>query len=947
MEILSATFLLFAISALSPGSVSEVCRGPRCYPAQDWGAACVGAHCPGRADTSASRRQHAQPRTGPAYPSYQQDASFGQQPAQSAPLAPYTIIHPHQHEGFTQQQHQQGGSDGTRRTNPRTITAEVFHPGCAGGTCPSTVSQQPTGDDGSARECKGIGCKLPSRMRQKQKPCGREGCSAHAGDDASRGPSPVHVTDRAAQYLDEVPDFGSERGAWIQLACDIKPGSNELPSEDALVLQLQLSKSQERLVEALRGQQDEIKQLQRLLSEQQAALVSQQREILQQQKRMYEQMEQVKSQYNSLMESFKQTSFQNLQEELDSHMETMTGQIRAHQTQQALSLHKVDMEASVMEVGRPQLACGRCGSEEYCSYSGDRPRCEKCTICPPGFFLVAQCSAHADRICQDRDECLEITGMCGDQQKCLNTPGGFRCQGMTIRDASSGMCGHGYFYNSDMEECQACNECDGEPVVSPCTFVTDTLCTGPAAEASELSLSWAGDVSLQGSKGHVLAGAFSSVQLHIQGRGDAGLVSAEKGHLVLRQHGLVWVDGSLALSHGCRSFVQVCLRLNNSDGSEGRDLSGVRVEQQERRSLQSVSVSGVAEVAPGHIISLFLRSATHQCNQSSEGLQLYDASAAPLSLLWLSHDTGAVAMTAQALVSAHYHTNYHPAFHTTSTSDPYIVGLTHDSRGIRFAESGTVRFVFQQALYSMGQACVSEGFQLAAYLNQNGTSAELFRVFKPGVHYRDTSISISGATKVSPGDAIDFEILSPAQCNVRFFGDGSGISLLSLFWVPAAISSFLTASVANSGLPSGAVRNKPLFFHQTSPRVSQMGLLGKGSLNVRRDFVFRESGTVSMTLDLKLIHSCNLVKVTLLMRRDSEGSRGGHEAEGLRPVHLAQQSAGQMLEGSQWASVSFRTSFQVYNGTAVFFLLDCVRGRVNQISHQTGSGVSVLWVASS
>uniref|UniRef100_A0A3Q3A1R3 Si:ch211-252f13.5 n=1 Tax=Kryptolebias marmoratus TaxID=37003 RepID=A0A3Q3A1R3_KRYMA len=751
-------------------------------------------------------------------------------------LAPYTIIHPHQHEGFTQQQHQQGGSDGTRRTNPRTITAEVFHPGCAGGTCPSTVSQQPTGDDGSARECKGIGCKLPSRMRQKQKPCGREGCSAHAGDDASRGPSPVHVTDRAAQYLDEVPDFGSERGAWIQLACDIKP-SNELPSEDALVLQLQLSKSQERLVEALRGQQDEIKQLQRLLSEQQAALVSQQREILQQQKRMYEQMEQ-----------------------------------------------------------------------------------------------------------QDRDECLEITGMCGDQQKCLNTPG-FRCQGMTIRDASSGMCGHGYFYNSDMEECQACNECDGEPVVSPCTFVTDTLCTGPAAEASELSLSWAGDVSLQGSKGHVLAGAFSSVQLHIQGRGDAGLVSAEKGHLVLRQHGLVWVDGSLALSHGCRSFVQVCLRLNNSDGSEGRDLSGVRVEQQERRSLQSVSVSGVAEVAPGHIISLFLRSATHQCNQSSEGLQLYDASAAPLSLLWLSHDTGAVAMTAQALVSAHYHTNYHPAFHTTSTSDPYIVGLTHDSRGIRFAESGTVRFVFQQALYSMGQACVSEGFQLAAYLNQNGTSAELFRVFKPGVHYRDTSISISGATKVSPGDAIDFEILSPAQCNVRFFGDGSGISLLSLFWVPAAISSFLTASVANSGLPSGAVRNKPLFFHQTSPRVSQMGLLGKGSLNVRRDFVFRESGTVSMTLDLKLIHSCNLVKVTLLMRRDSEGSRGGHEAEGLRPVHLAQQSAGQMLEGSQWASVSFRTSFQVYNGTAVFFLLDCVRGRVNQISHQTGSGVSVLWVA--
>lgn len=59
---------------------------------------------------------------------------------------------------------------------------------------------------------------------------------------------------------------------------------------------------------------------------------------------------QVKTQYNFLMESIKQASFQNLQEELDGHMDTMTGQIRSHQTQQALSLHKVDMEASVMEV---------------------------------------------------------------------------------------------------------------------------------------------------------------------------------------------------------------------------------------------------------------------------------------------------------------------------------------------------------------------------------------------------------------------------------------------------------------------------------------------------------------------------------------------------------------------------------------------------------------------
>ncbi|MEQ2192425.1 hypothetical protein XENOCAPTIV_011491 [Xenoophorus captivus] len=794
------TFVLLSTSALCSGSGSEVCRGTRCFSGQDWSRRCIGAHCQGRTEASAPQRQlhhPAQSRTGQVYPSYQQDTQFRQHQAQSIQVSSYSNV---------QSQHR--GTDGTRRTNPRTITAEVFHPGCSGGSCSTTVSHRPTNDDSASRECKGTGCRVSPQMSQKQQPCVGDSCRVHTGNDGRRNSAPVHVMDRAAQFLGERPDFGLDRGSWIQLACDMKPG----------------------------------------------------------------------------------------------------------ECQMSICLNKV---------GQPQLACGSCGPEEYCSYSSSHPHCEKCTVCPPGFFLVAQCSVHADRICQVRIFMLLM------------------CQGMTVRDANSGMCGHGYFYNSEMDECQACNECDGEPVVSPCTFVTDTVCSGPAADVAALSLSWSGDMSLQGPKGQILVHAFPSVQFQIQGRDDVALVSAENGHLVLRQHGLIWLDGVLSFSHGCRSFIQVCLHINHTDGSEGRDLSGIRVEHRERRSLQSVSISGVAEVAPGQIMSLFLRSASHHCNQSNEGLQLYDTSAAMLSLFWLSHDTGAVAMTAQAIVSAHYHTNYRPAFRIASTSDPYIVGLTHDSRGIRFTESGTVRFVFQQALYSMGQACVSDGFQLVAYLNKNGTSMEMFRVFKPGVHYRDTSISLSGATTVSPGDAISFEILSPAQCNVRFFGDETAISLLSLFWVPAAISSSMTAAVASTGLPSGAVRNKPLFFHQTSSQVPQMGLLGKGSPRQRKDFVFRESGTVSVALDLKLIHSCSLVKVTLLRQRDSEGS---HEADRLQPVPIAQQVTGQMLEGSQWASMSLRASFQVYNGTSVFFILDCVRGRVNQISHQTGSGVSALWV---
>lgn len=72
------------------------------------------------------------------------------------------------------------------------------------------------------------------------------------------------------------------------------PGANDVPSEDALVLQLQLSKDQKKLVEALKSQQEEVRELQRLLGEQQGTLVRQQREILEQQRRMFEQMEEVR-----------------------------------------------------------------------------------------------------------------------------------------------------------------------------------------------------------------------------------------------------------------------------------------------------------------------------------------------------------------------------------------------------------------------------------------------------------------------------------------------------------------------------------------------------------------------------------------------------------------------------------------------------------------------------
>ncbi|XP_046883130.1 uncharacterized protein LOC124472382 [Hypomesus transpacificus] len=967
MSVVTVAFLLGFTTTLFSGAGGqlETCRGSHCFPPEDWSTACVGAHCQGRREaaprpsTPDVHRRHSLGRVRPV----NVDAHTGNQRPSAA--VPFTVIQPGTATG------------GTKRLNPRTVTAEVFHPGCRGGTCHG--SPRPTGRGNEPQECKGFECELP--LRKRPQPCAGDSCSAGGEDPAPAGrerSAPVHMTDRAAQFLGEIPELPPERGAsppGIQLTCDIKPGSSEAPSEDALVLQLRLSQDQEQLLGSLRSQQEDMQQLQQHLNHQQGALISQQKDILEQQDRMFQQMTQVKEQYTQLLENVKQLNFLSLQGELESQLDSMRTQAAAHHTQQGYAAHQVDMQASVMEVGLPLQGCGGCAEEQFCSVSTGGPGCESCTICPPGFFLVSHCSIHSDRVCQDRDECLEMSSLCGEQLKCLNTPGGFRCQGMSEREGGAGMCGHAYFYSAEMEECQACSDCEGQPPSAPCSSTSDTICpssspsssssSSPSSSSStsslfsststspseaKLSLSWSGDVTLPSSSSAQGSGqSFPMMRLQILGRGpggpggSGGVVRAEQGGLVFRQHGLVWLDGNLAISHGCRSFVQLCVRLNASEGVEGRDLSGVRVEQREGRGLQSASVSAVAEVAPGHVLSLLLRSASHHCNHSSDGLRLHDPSATPLSLLWLSHDTGAVAMTAQATASAHYHTSYRPTFQGTVTSDPYVVALTHDGRGVRFAEAGSVRLVFRQALYSMGAACVSEGFQVLAYLNRNATGVELGRAFRPGVHYRDTSVTLATAATVAPGDTLAFEVLAPAQCNVRYFGDETGISAVGLLWVPAALSATLHASLAPATLPSGAVRNKPLLFRQTSQPVGQVALVG-GEEEGGRDFLFRERGTASISLELRLIHSCNLVRVTLL-GRGPEGAGGLGGPGGGRPVPLGQQVGGQMAEGSRWASLALRASALVQNGTAVFFTLDCIRGRVNHISHQEGSGVAVMWVA--
>ncbi|KAL7373226.1 hypothetical protein ABVT39_001853 [Epinephelus coioides] len=865
--------LLLLLSCVSLRAVAEICRGTHCYGTETGDPRpCTGAHCPGGRSSRPPRHFNptAQGRAAQivasqhyAYPSFPRAASEA-----------YPAVQPHRGR------HSDSSSGGGARKR----ASEVLPAGCTDADCAALVRQfQPAND---TRECRGIECRLPLRIRPKArlaKSCVGEGCSSE--ESASQLP-PVHLSDRAAQFLGDFPELGypsSELGSaplGVQLTCDIKPGENEVPSEDALILHLQLAKGQEKLVEALRAQQVVIRDLQQKLADQQEALLSQQREILDQQRRMYEQMDVVKAQYGLLSDTVKQVSFQGLQGELqsyfESHLAGLQNQARSH-LQKSYAVHKMDMDT------------------------------------------------------KDRDECLEVPNICGERVKCLNTPGGFRCLGVSEREAMMGLCGHDYFFNQELQECQACSDCDGEPVSEPCTAISDAVCGQPSE--SQLSQSWRGNVAVPSAKTsgtHI----FPGLQLNIRGKERIDLLSNDAGQVTFLQHGLVWLDHNFAIKHSCRNFLQVGMRLNGSQEEEGQDLSGVRIEQPDGKYFQGVSVSSGVEVEPNHTFTLLLKSPNQHCNQSKD-IHLYDIATPSFSLLWLSHDTGAVAMTAQMSLLAHYQTSYRPTFRMTSVSDPYMIILTHDNRGVRFTESGVVKFVLQQALYSMGHTCIREGFSLIAYTNHNGTGQEAMQAFKTGVNYRDTSITLSGAVSIETGDTLSFEITTPSQCNIRYFGDSTGISMLSLIWIPSAVSSALTATVSRTGLPFGAVRNKPLSFQQISPGTPQVHLARSGEPNSRKNFIFHEKGTANVALNLKLIHSCNIVKLTL----QQVGGQGGQAG----PV--AQQVSGYMPEGSEWASIGLRASFPVQNGTAVYVTLDCIRGRVNQIKHEGGTNISILWVA--
>lgn len=201
------------------GGVAEICRGTHCFGSETGDPRpCSGPHCP-VARSHRPSRQHSPTSQlrSPQVAAYHQP-TYHHTPSLSSESNP----HEAQRERFTDVD-----PDGAR-----TVGSERFG-ACRGADCHNPHKHLQNGND--TKECKGIECKLPLRIRLKPRPraCAGDGCLSGSDDDdtaATSHPTLVHMPDRAAQFLGDLPDFGnpvSDQGSaplGVQLTCDIKPG---------------------------------------------------------------------------------------------------------------------------------------------------------------------------------------------------------------------------------------------------------------------------------------------------------------------------------------------------------------------------------------------------------------------------------------------------------------------------------------------------------------------------------------------------------------------------------------------------------------------------------------------------------------------------------------------------------------------------------------------------
>lgn len=229
--VLATPVLLLLLPWVSLQAVAEICRGTHCYGAETGDLRpCTGAHCPGSRSSRPPRQFNPTTQGRAAHIVASQHHVYPSSPR--AASAAYPAVQP------LRGRH----GDGSGGTRVRAL--EVVPARCADVDCGALLKQFQHGND--TRDCRGIECRLPPRIRPKPraKSCAGEGCvpaseesvSSAAAAAASQLP-PVHLSDRAAQFLGDFPELGyptPELGGaplGVQLTCDIKPGL--LPSSSS------------------------------------------------------------------------------------------------------------------------------------------------------------------------------------------------------------------------------------------------------------------------------------------------------------------------------------------------------------------------------------------------------------------------------------------------------------------------------------------------------------------------------------------------------------------------------------------------------------------------------------------------------------------------------------------------------------------------------------------
>lgn len=162
-------------------SIRQHCQGPRCLSR---------ASRPSRAFVHTTATVRGQPQSKQQLPVHQQQ--------QQQPLAGSSLGH----------------SAGVTR---------VAGESCSGGGDCATRAP-----NGTLRDCKGIECHLPLRIRQKPRPASHTApCSPNQGEGCPE-PALVRLTERAAQFIGEDLAYtATELGGatlGVQLTCDVKPG---------------------------------------------------------------------------------------------------------------------------------------------------------------------------------------------------------------------------------------------------------------------------------------------------------------------------------------------------------------------------------------------------------------------------------------------------------------------------------------------------------------------------------------------------------------------------------------------------------------------------------------------------------------------------------------------------------------------------------------------------